>query len=258
MERGARHGLVRLMGDLTDAIVEELRDKLSFHRQLPYKVLGCFVGEHVPSRTDEARRLARECADEFDQLITVGKGPRLHRVAHRLLGKESDCRKQLELFVVSNLPLRAFPIAWVCILQYVLIPLVGRRVEAAHAQIKRIGFLARNAQPPYISASLRLGDHLALLNRNPSLYSFCCRRWRSNTLLDDLLGLLKTKDELRSMSRHDKLLASYQCSLASEFRSMAVEKAIAQRLAIGHRSRSPWKADPASDALALVCSILKK
>ena len=63
--------------------------------------------------------------------------------------------------------LREFPTAFIHILQYVLVPLVGRRVEAVHAQIKRLGASARNVLPPYISSRLFLETGLSMLEELP-------------------------------------------------------------------------------------------
>ena len=102
--------------------------------------------------------------------------------------------------------------------------MVGRRVEGVHAQIKRIGQIARNASPPFISAALAVGEHLQQLQVDTSFGDFCCRRWRSPTLLDDLLRLIHAPLELKSMSKQQKLTAVYQCSLAAEFRDMTHER----------------------------------
>ena len=139
------------------------------------------------------RSITFESITEFDSILASGNGDKLHRVAHRLLGHGTECRRQLEMFGASSQGIKDFPTAWMNVLQYVLIPVVGRRVEGAHAQIKRAGLLARNAQPPYISARLRLNDHLALLQSSQAFHDFCCRRWRSTIVLDDLLVLVKTK-----------------------------------------------------------------
>ena len=63
---------MRFFGDS----VEELQDKLGFHKQLPYKVIKCFVGEMSPSRVDEARQSALECTAECDELVgLIGRVP---------------------------------------------------------------------------------------------------------------------------------------------------------------------------------------
>ena len=101
------------------------------------------------------------------------------------------------------------------ILKYVLIPLVGRRVER--------GCMPKSS-PPFIYAALVVGEHLQQLQVDTKLRDFCCRRWRSPTLLDDLLRLIRAPLELKSMSKQQKLTAVYQCSLAAEFRDMTHER----------------------------------
>ena len=84
---------MRLKTDLADAIVEELTDKLSFHRHLPYKLIRCFVGEQDPNRVSQARAYVADCTSEYDELVQAGKGPKLHRVAHRVLDPSTQCRQ---------------------------------------------------------------------------------------------------------------------------------------------------------------------
>ena len=93
VDHGERSKAVRDMNRIAESIVEELKDKLGFHTQLPYNIIRCFVGEMDPSRVGEARRYVAECTSEYDNLILQGKGPTLHRVAHRLLDPGSGCRQ---------------------------------------------------------------------------------------------------------------------------------------------------------------------
>jgi len=160
MEPGRRAALLRLQTRLVESLVEELRDNLHFHSQIPYSIIKIFIGEIDDSRTDEARQFVRAVTEEFDKLVLAGKGDKIHRAAWRVLDPKGECRQQLDRFANSDQPLRCFPIAWLIILQYALIPCVGRRVEGVHGQIKRLGFLARNAQPPFISAALNLEMYL--------------------------------------------------------------------------------------------------
>ena len=91
MDAAQRGSLVRVMSDLAETLAEELRDKLHFHTQLPYRALSIFVGESEGiQRTGEGRNYALQCMNEYDSLMASGAGPRLHRVAHRLFDKKRN------------------------------------------------------------------------------------------------------------------------------------------------------------------------
>jgi hypothetical protein len=245
-----RHRLVRKMSALGEGIREEVMDKLAFHFELPYNSVRIYLGELVPSRLEEARGYADECCDAYDKCVADGRRNRLHRVAHRIFDPNNECRQQLDKFRTSDLALKAYPVAWMVILQYVLISLVGRRVEAVHGTIKRLGLMARNAGPPFISAALGLTDHLQQLRVDRRFFDLCCQRWRSPVLLDELLHLVHTPTELKLMSKQQKLTAVYQCSIEAEFRDMASERVHQQdwldntrhtRVAGPPDSPMPWK-----------------
>ena len=85
-----------------------------------------------------AKVSAANAITEHDKIVAGGRGDKLHRVAHRVL-EPGPCRTQLEAYDVSGLPLSAYAAVYSTIKAYALIPLVGRRVEAAHAELKRLG-----------------------------------------------------------------------------------------------------------------------
>ena len=161
-----QENLVRLSTELLEALVEELQHKLGFHFELPYKAIRIYFGEIQGGCTLRAKEFTREAMADYDQIIQAGKGPKLHRVAHLIFGP-GTCRQQLQQFVDTDLPLTAFPTAYLTIKRYALIPLVGRRVEAAHAELKQIGKAASNITPPLICATLREPLHLGMLKSSP-------------------------------------------------------------------------------------------
>ncbi len=94
-----------------------------------------------------------------------------------------------------------------------LIPLAGRRVEAMHAEVKRLGAVAKNVQPPWISAAVSESLNLERLRAEPWFSELCLRRWRYSKLLDDVLLLVAPEDNLRDMSRTHKIQKVYHCSV---------------------------------------------
>ena len=213
--------LVRMQAQLAEALVEELRDKLRLHSQLPYSLLGMFYGELCHGDEAKAKARARAATDEYDSLVSKGLGDKIHRVAHVMCGQPTECRKQIDLWCRSSgEKLKQFPLAYCTVLKYCLVPVVGRRVEAAHAEIKRLGSVARNVTPPWISSALSEGRNLERLRTDPRFHVFCLEHLRSSKLLGDILALVATKAELAEMTRASKIHMVYQCSLDSEYKPL--------------------------------------
>lgn len=219
-----RSDLVKLDADLTDGLVEEVRDKLAFHFELPWSIIKIFYGEIPSGDHEKAREFARQTTAYYDRLCAAGKRSRIHRVAQKLLDPSTECRRQLDLFKTSEAPLHLHPVAYSWVKRYAMIPLVGRKIEMVHALIKQIGAVAPNCQPPYVSSTLREAHHLKALELDQQFHTFCLERWRSKSLCDDVLKLIVSKEELAEMSHHAKLHRVYQCDIESEFRDMGKEK----------------------------------
>ena len=216
-----------LQARLHDKLVAELQHKTQFHDECPYSAIGVFYGE-VTGREEDVQRCRRRLVDniaQYDGYIAAGVGDRLHRVAHKLYG-HGECRRQLLLFGSSaNLPLIAFPAAYCMIKKYAMVPLVGRRVEAQHAQIKQIGRQANHVSPPFISAAVASPSNLKAVENNQEFRSFCLRRWRSPTVLTDTLRLVIPRTTLLELTPDQKVQRIYQCALDDEYRPMAQQKA---------------------------------
>jgi hypothetical protein len=59
--------------------------------------------------------------------------------------------------------------------------------------------------------------HFAMLKDNSEFKGFCLKRWRLQTLVDDLLCQRKTPEELKDMSSVEKRKAVYMCRLEFEY-----------------------------------------
>jgi len=81
MAPGERALLVRLQLELADRLKEELLDKLGFHRELPYCIIGIYYGEVIGGCVQRAKEILRKALDEFDTTVASGRGAKLHRVA---------------------------------------------------------------------------------------------------------------------------------------------------------------------------------
>ena len=244
--------LVRLSTELVEALVEELQDKLGFHFELPYKVIRIYWGEIKGGSTVRSKEFAKEAMTEYDKMIQAGRGAKLHRVSILILGP-GICRQQLQQFVDTDLPLSAFPTAYLTIKRYALIMIVGRRVEAAHAELKRIGNAASNIRPPLICATLREPIHLGMLKSSPEFRQFVLEQWRSRSIFNEVLNLVMSQSELDKLSRLGKLNVVYQCGLSSEFQDIHVEQQAHEDFlahTVSHRRGGPRQV-PQSWSLAI-------
>ena len=214
----SRSKIVRLHTVLNESIVDGLTSKFSFHFNSPYTCVQSFQGEVPDGDVEKAREVTRANPSEYDKLIAEGKGRFLHRVAHRLYSP-GQCRQELEAFAAGfGQSLRSFSVAYCYIMQYVLIPLVGRRVESTHHEIKTLALQAHNVQSPWISAGVANKRHLKTLQDCPAFKTFVLQHWRSTSLLDSVLRLVVPANELRDMTRLSKINRIYQCGVENEFR----------------------------------------
>ena len=148
------------------------------------------------------RRLLKECLVEFDQAVIAGRS--LHRVARRLFGHGTVCRRELELWLESANRLSFYSTAYQYLLEYALCSPVERTIEAIHAMIKRIGSCSPNSLPPYIVSKLRESHNLQLLRSNVHFDAMVKKLWWSNHLLSDLLSLRCEDSAVQQMTRLEK------------------------------------------------------
>ena len=87
-----RANLVRLEHELMQALLEELSDKLIFHKQCPYSAIRIYWSEFPGGDVEQARGFARDGIQEYDSLVAKGLGNRLHRAAHLIYGMGTECR----------------------------------------------------------------------------------------------------------------------------------------------------------------------
>jgi hypothetical protein len=68
-----------------------------------------------------------------------------------------------------------------------LIPLVCRRVEEAHAVIRRVQLTKRTALPHLISAELRFPEHMEMFKPGTLAHNFYLRNFNDRTMLWSIL-----------------------------------------------------------------------
>ena len=69
---------------VTCSLIEELTQKLAFHKQSPYNSRGMIWGEFPGGDSAIGKAIAKTNVEEYDELIGNGLGDKVHRVAHRL------------------------------------------------------------------------------------------------------------------------------------------------------------------------------
>ena len=208
-------------------ILDYYTDKLSWVDHCPYTAIGAFYS-NIDGNIKRGQALLRKSVEEFDAAVAAGRGNKLHRVAHRLFAKGSAVRAEADAWLASpdDTPMITFPVLYKMLLEYALIMIVTRRIEAVHGAIKRVGAaFPGGASLAHICASLREPQNVNLLETDQEFEAFCLEQWRRRSLFDDVLRLRFSKDTLIRMSQRDKLLAIYQTGLAEEFVDMAAEAA---------------------------------
>ena len=154
--------VLRRLHLIRSRIVETLQQKLQFLYTIPYRAIGIFWCEHGGT-LEVCKQIARECMNEYDEAIRNNLV--VHRVAHFLFHPSTPCRIEMQLWVDSVLPLRAFLALFRQLLEYALSPFSERSIESVHAIIKRIGRQATHCHPPTLVARMRSNQTLDLLQQ---------------------------------------------------------------------------------------------
>ena len=120
---------------LKKRLVECLQAKFSFWHEIPWKLIGvwhCMQGGDL----GKSKEILAQCVQEYDSIVQAGKGRDLHRVAHRLLDPSMLCGSELRKFMHDG-TLDQYSNAFCGLMEYALVSLVERGVEALHAKMKR-------------------------------------------------------------------------------------------------------------------------
>ena len=176
---------------LTSSVCEELSSKLSFHRELPWKLLGGF-GSHV-GREDEAKACLVQCCSSFDRLwADPSKRKSLHRVAVHVLSPTSTIRPLVDMYAASTRDLTSFPELFCELRVLSLSVLVERTIESVHASVKAESRASHGILPGLVCAKIRARETLALLD-NSKAFAFLCCKWRSRLAVHSLLAFANSK-----------------------------------------------------------------
>ena len=198
------------------ALAHALHDKLAYLEALPYKLAGAF-GEYCGSSLQRAKKCVRECLQEFEE---AGRAE-LHPTTLELLTGRSPVGQQLRAFAKDpERSLHKYPDAFVAIQELSLVPLVERRIEGEHAQVKlaaQRGF--RWAGPAMVCARKRRHQVLAMLE-NPSLLQWVCQNWRSRDIFQRVLAHKCLPTTVNLMGRSERYARVYGYAVDDHFRDV--------------------------------------
>jgi len=220
-----RTKVVTWMSNLRSKLHEVIQDKMALWKQIPWRLMGAFYSciTPGPEAVAASKKVLKECLTLYDVAIFEGTFANVHRVAKLLLDSGKACGRELRQWLESDLPLQAFTAAYCGLLEYVLIPLVERRIEAEHAKLKKIGKASTYVLPATLCALLREPANLLLL-KNVQFVDHCVQMWHRHNIADLVLHARRTREELKTMTVTQKVKAIYQCDIRSMFEDTSVAK----------------------------------
>ena len=214
-----RSKIVAALEELRTDIIETIVAKLVHLDHAPFAAIGAFYSEQGGD-IERSKELLRLCVGEFDANFAEDGAIKMHRIAWKLFHKDSVVRDRIDDFLDGSEPLRHYRALYSALLELALIPATARRVEETHARIRRIGLQALGVGLPYVCALLRSEFVLDKLFKHNAFMDFCCKRWRSRKIADEILQLRYPQKELKDMSNADKIARVYQTGIDEEFQDM--------------------------------------
>ena len=216
-------------------------DKCKYLFRDPHVCIGAFYCTQGGS-PDRSRQILKTIIEKVDRFVANRKILELDQNTRRLFLPGTPVRRQTDAYIaVTESNLESFPDLFIALQEYALVPGVGRKIERVHATIKKKRGQLFGVGLPYVSAVVREQQNLANLDRDPAFRDFCMAKWHSRHLLDELLCLRHTPDELKAMTQHAKVETVYQCSLASEYQDISGVK---QRLGEHQASAARYLPEP--------------
>ena len=202
---------------LKQTITTQLREKLLFWCFLP-DLLIALLGDYLGVRSlADCKVAARRCLVEAQQCWDDGLWHKMHRVGQHFLGPGSALKHQVEAFATTESPLQAWPHLLVSLLCYALTPIVCRRIEGVHSELRSVLRKVNNQRVAMSGAKLRRNDTAKLINQEPFV-DWLSRWWRSrNWLLRAVKCIIPAGIDVRSL-RFDSLLGFwYQSSYGARY-----------------------------------------
>jgi len=208
--------VIKALEKLRLDVVECLVDKLKHMDHAPWRAMGAMYSV-IDGDIPRAQGFLQECIREYGEAVAAGNVKKMHRISRQLFDPMTSVRKDIDKFLAEGKELRNYSCLFVALLRYSLMPLVERKIEGVHAQIKSIGKMAMGIGMPYVCAVLRLRYHLDLLKKSAEFAAFVIREWHSRSHCDRILALRYDAPSLKNKSRAEKIRMIYQCSLEEQF-----------------------------------------
>jgi len=211
----------RLMAEfeisLKQSITTQLREKLLFWCFLPYLLIA-LLGDYVGVRSlADCKEAAKRCLAEAQRCLDEGLWHKMHRVGQHFLAAGSALRRQIEAFATTDSPLQAWPHLLVELLAYALIPIVCRRIEGVHSELRGILRKVNNQRLAMPGAKLRRNDTAVLLDQQPFVDWVSCW-WKSrNWLLKSVRCIIPAGVDVYSLGHSSLLGFWYQSSYEARY-----------------------------------------
>ena len=216
-----RATLVTTLEEFRTSLLDEHlhKDEYLFHP--PFLAIGAFYCTQGGT-VAKSQAILKDCLDEVDQAIAGGKQDQLERNTLRLFKPGQAVAEAARSFIARQDPkLEDFPVLYVSLMEYALIPFVERRIEKVHATIKRAGAIAFGASVSQLCAVIRESVHLDTLRRSAEFHAFCVSKWHERSIMDQVLAMRCPKSTLAKMKYREKLDMVYQCGLRQEYADMS-------------------------------------
>jgi len=223
MDAVLRGKIVLAFERMRASLVQHYQGKFDYMFHGIFLAIGAYYCNHggCPNRSKE---LLRRLFAEVDRAVRQGNSDKLDNVTRTHFLPGSMVRKAAESFCSSeDGDMKQFPCLFVKLQEYALIPAVARRVEKAHALIKKAGAHKFGISLPYLCALIRERSNLDAIKAQPDFREFCCENWHSRNITHRLLHLRVSADELKHLTFDNKVKLVYQCSVEHEYKPVPAE-----------------------------------
>jgi len=212
-----RGEIVQALEQLRLDLLEILKEKLEFLDHAPWIAFGAWYFDVFLHDLDKAKALLRKCLAEVDQAIARGIVDKLHRVARRLFAPGALVRVAADAYLEGEAEMITFPELFIGLLQYCLMPFVERRIEEVHSRIQRVGRSCFGCGLPYVCAVVRSEPLLNRVFKDPEFMRIACDYWRKRSLIDIILRLRYSAEELKGQTWAAKTRMVYQTGIEQEY-----------------------------------------
>jgi len=212
-----RGEIVQALEQLRLDLLEILKEKLEFLDHAPWIAFGAWYFDVFLHDLDKAKALLRKCLAEVDQAIARGIVDKLHRVARRLFAPGALVRVAADAYLEGEAEMIKFPELFIGLLQYCLMPFVERRIEEVHSRIQRVGRSCFGCGVPYVCAVVRSEPLLNRVFKDPEFMRIACDYWRKRSLIDIILRLRYSAEELKGQTWAAKTRMVYQTGIEQEY-----------------------------------------